>query len=157
MRGGALPVFIWSCLLALLLAGNWIWTGDGIQAAEFGLATVLIVASALALTLASRESIRRGPPERPERIRLQTVPDLCLGALLVPVGIAATLFGVAFGHFAIYFGVALLLLAWGRVAIELRAERRTRERMQASPLADPERIERPQPAPRTEAERIGER
>jgi hypothetical protein len=72
---------------------------------------------------------------------LQTVPDLCLGALLVPVGIAATLFGVAFGHFSIYFGIALLLLACGRLANELRLERRTRKQLQALPLADPDRPE----------------
>ena len=38
MRGGALPLLGWGCLLVVLMAINWIWTDDTIQVATFGFA-----------------------------------------------------------------------------------------------------------------------
>ncbi len=42
------------------------------------------------------------------------------------------LFGFAFGHFPIYFGAGLLIAALGRLALEMRAERRARRRFEGS-------------------------
>jgi hypothetical protein len=128
-----------AALLALLFAGNWVWAGDAIQVGEFAFALLLVAACALALTLADRSAIRPGPPAAPARLRLSTVPDLCVGALLVPVGVAASLFGLAFGHFALYFGVAVLVLACARLANEVRLQRKTRRRLEESQLTARER------------------
>lgn len=137
MRGGALPILAWAGLLALLGAGNWVWTGDTIEVAEFGFAVLLILLSGVALVAAHRGAIRRGPPPAAARPRLLTLPELSLGSALAPFAIASILFGLAFGHFLIYFGAALFVLALGRVSVELRAERRTRRRLEALSLADP--------------------
>ena len=42
MRGGAIPVLAWGTLLAVLLAINWIWTGDAIQVGSFAFALLII-------------------------------------------------------------------------------------------------------------------
>jgi hypothetical protein len=141
MRGGALPVLAWAAILTLLLAGNWIWTGDAIEVGEFGLAVLIILLSALALTGASRTALRRGPPVRPSEGSFEAVPEISAGAALAPFAIASILFGLAFGHFLIYFGCLLLVLALARLGVELRASRRSRERLEALPLPGERREE----------------
>jgi membrane protein implicated in regulation of membrane protease activity len=139
MRGGAIPLLAWSALLALLLAGNWVWTGDAIQVAEFGFAVLAIALAGLTAILASRrrdhEAIRPGPPEPPAPDEVEVVPDLSVGAALAALAVAAILFGLAFGHFLVYFGAGLLALALGRLAVERRAQARTRERARPRPGA----------------------
>jgi hypothetical protein len=144
MRGGALPVLAWALLLGLLFTGNWIWTGDAIEVGEFGLALLIILMSALALTAANRSALRRGAPPPPPEGHFESVPEVSLAAALAPFAIASVLFGLAFGHFLIYFGAALFVLALGRLGVELRASRRTRERLEARPLPPEVRREEPQ-------------
>jgi hypothetical protein len=134
MRGGALPLLAWATLLGLLLAGNWVWTGDAIEVGEFGLAVLIILLGAFALTGASRSALRRGAPPPPPEGHFEAVPEISLAAALAPFGIASVLFGLAFGHFLIYFGCALFVLALARLAVELRASRRTRRRLETLPL-----------------------
>lgn len=127
MRGGAIPVLAWAGILALLFAGNWVWTGDPIQVAELGFAVLAIALSGVALVAARGEAIRRGAPRRlgaPE-----SLPDLSLGAAGVGVAVACIAFGLAFGHFLVYFGCGLLLASLGRVAVELRAARLSARRV----------------------------
>ncbi len=129
MRGGALPVLAWACIIGLLFAGLWIWTGDPVEVGAYGFAVLLIALCGLALTLADREAIRRGPPPAPAPDggdRPQKIPDLSLGAVGAALGLACAVFGLAFGHFMVYFGCGLLALSLGRLALELRAERDTR-------------------------------
>ena len=45
MRGGAIPLLAWGAGLAVLMAINAIWTGDGTQIAEFGFAVLVVLAS----------------------------------------------------------------------------------------------------------------
>ncbi len=126
MRGGAIAVLAWAGLLALLGLLNLVWTGSAIQAASFGLAVSAIAGLGLALTLAARDAIRRGPPgprEDPE-----AVPGSSLAAMLAALGFGAFVFGFAFGRFPVYFGIALMVAAAGRLVLELRAQRRWRER-----------------------------
>jgi uncharacterized membrane protein HdeD (DUF308 family) len=127
MRGGALPLLVWGCLLGALMATNAIWTGDAIQTGTFGFAMLVIVASVVALALSSRRrALRRGAPEPDEHP--DAVPDISFGAALAAVGFAASIFGLAFGHFFIYFGAGLIVLGLARVGVELRSQRRTLER-----------------------------
>lgn len=136
MRGGAIPLLAWSALLAILLAGNWAWTGDALQVGEFGFAVLVIALAAGLATLASRGgALRRGPPEPPAPDEPEVVPDLSFGATLAALAVAAVVFGLAFGHFLVYFGAGLLVLALGRLAVEHRAQKRTRERFPARPSA----------------------
>jgi hypothetical protein len=126
MRGGALPVIVWGCLLGALMATNAIWTGDTIQIGDYAYAMLTIVTIVLALALTSRRrALRRGAPERDERP--EAVPDISFGAALAAVGFAALIFGLAFGHFFIYFGAGLMVLGLARVGAELRSQRRTVE------------------------------
>ncbi len=132
MRGGALPVLVWGCLLGALMATNAIWTGDTIQIATFAFAMLVIIASIVALALSSRDrALRRGAPGRDERP--DAVPDISFGAALAAIGFGALIFGLAFGHFFIYFGAGLMVMGAGRVGVELRSQRRTLERYRTHP------------------------
>jgi ribose/xylose/arabinose/galactoside ABC-type transport system permease subunit len=112
-------------LLVVLLAINWIWTGDAIQVGSFAFAAAAIFAVALALIVsARRDALRRGPPQ-PTRDP-ETVPAASLGAVLVAVAVASIVFGLAFGHFLVYFGAGLLVVSLGMVLREWLAERRQR-------------------------------
>jgi hypothetical protein len=120
----------WGTLLIVLLAINWIWTGDAIQVGTFAYAALAVYTGGLLLSLARREALRRGPP--PPAPELDPEPDASLAAVLIGLSIACVLFGVVWSKFFIYFGAGLLVLSLGRLAIELRAERETRERARRS-------------------------
>jgi len=141
MRGGAIPVLAWACILGVLFAGNWVWTGDRTQVAAFGFAVALVVLCGVSLALANRSALRRGAPPPPPPGQTQEMPELSYGALGAAIGLAAIVFGLAFGHFLIYFGAGLFVLSIGRVAIELRSARASdrRRRRPAERPADGER------------------
>ncbi len=140
MRGGALPLLVWGCLLGALMATNAVWTGDTIQIGTFAFAMLVIITSVVALAVSShRRAIRRGAPEcdgRPD-----AVPDISFGAALAAVGFGALIFGLAFGHFFIYFGAGLMVIGVARVGVELRSQRRTLERYRTPPQP-PEEVRR---------------
>jgi hypothetical protein len=117
VSSGARAPLAWATLLAVLGTINAIWTGDGIQIALFGFAVGAILGLAAGLVVVPAR------PTGPE-----TVPTVSLAAVVVALGIASIVFGVAFGHFPIYFGAGLVVAGLGRVAVELRAQRRTAER-----------------------------
>jgi multisubunit Na+/H+ antiporter MnhC subunit len=126
MRGGALAPFAWALLLVLLGAINWIWTGDAIQVGTFGFAALAILSLAAGLVRAAPEARQRGAPE--PQGEPEPIPQMSLGAVIAGLAVAAIVLGLAFGHFAIYFGAGLLLVALGRLSVELTAQRRTRDR-----------------------------
>jgi hypothetical protein len=124
MRGGALPVIAWGCLLAALMATNAIWTGDDIQIATFAFAMLVILSIVTLLAISSRRrALRRGAPERDRGV--EGVPEISFGTALAGLGLGGLVFGLAFGHFFIYFGAGLIVIGLARVAVELRAERRS--------------------------------
>lgn len=124
MRGGAIPLLAWGSLLVVLLAINWIWTGDAIQIASFAFAALAVYAGAGLLALTGRDALRRGPP--PVSSEPETVPETSLAAVLVGLSIACILFGIVWAGFLIYFGAGVLVLSLGRLALELRAQRKSR-------------------------------
>jgi len=128
VRGGAIPLLVWGALLAVMLAINWIWTGDALQVGEFGFAVIVIYGSALLLALARRDSIRRGAPE--PRSEPHALPEASLAPVLVALSVAAILFGLVWANFLVYFGAGTLALSLGRLALELRAERDSRRRIE---------------------------
>ena len=65
MRGGAIPLLAWGSLLVVLLAINWIWTGDAIQIGSFAFAALAVYAGAGLLALTGRSALRRGIPSSP--------------------------------------------------------------------------------------------
>ncbi len=132
MRGGAIPLLAWGALLIVMAAINWIWTGDAIQAGTFAFAAGVVLAAAGLLALRSRAAaVRRGPPE--PSAAPEPVPNASLGAALAGLSVAAILFGFAFGRFPIYFGAGMLVVSLGRIAIEIRAQRRSRARALREP------------------------
>jgi hypothetical protein len=112
----------WGVLLLILFIGNTIWNGrlvDSLVSAFAALAIFLF--GAVMILLAGGRAVRRGPPEpSPDPA---PVAAASVGAAVTGVAIACILFGFVFGSFLIYFGAGLLVLALGRVVIELRAER----------------------------------
>lgn len=155
MRGGALPILAWGCLLGTLMALNAIWTGDSIEIADFAFAILVVLATVLALTLASRRrALRRGPPERVSAP--DAAPDISFGAALAAIGFGALIFGLAFGHFFIYFGAGVIAVGLGRVGVELRSQRRTLARYATlrPPQPQPQPRSQPQPGDRARSERL---
>ncbi|HEY6396184.1 MAG TPA: hypothetical protein VIX82_01900 [Solirubrobacteraceae bacterium] len=128
MRGGAIPLLAWGTVLLVLYTGNWIWEGRPIQVAQTVFAILVIYGGAAVLWLLHREALRRGPP--PVQSGLETVPEASTGAVLAALGVASILFGLVWAQFFVYFGAGVLLAGLGRLALELRAQRRTRERVQ---------------------------
>ncbi|HEY2439507.1 MAG TPA: hypothetical protein VGI07_04700 [Solirubrobacteraceae bacterium] len=127
MRGGAIPLLIWALLLSVLFAINLIWTGKALDAAMAGFAVTATVGTALALvTGRPRDALRRGPPQPSAEPR--AIPTASYGAVLLAVGVAATLFGFAFGHFFVYFGAGLVIVSLGIIAREECAQRRALRR-----------------------------
>lgn len=127
MRGGAIPLLAWGAVLAVLMAINWIWTGDAIQVASFGFAVAVVWGCALALFVAGRRrALERGAPTAPDEP--EAVPTASLGAVLAGVAVGSIMFGLAFGRFLIYFGAGLLIVSLAVVLQELSAQRRQRER-----------------------------
>ena len=127
MRGGAIPLLVWGTVLAVLLGLNWVWTGDLIQVASFAFAVASVVGWVLALVLLRPgEALRRGPPARSGEP--QAVPSASYGSVLLAVGAASIVFGFAFGHFPVYFGAGVMVVAAGVVARERFAERQARRR-----------------------------
>lgn len=127
MRGGAIPNFLWGTGLLALLAANAIWTKDPIQIYMNTFAVVVTFGVALALTWRSRSAVRRGPPTLENQ--LEPAPSTSLAAALLGIAIGAMLFGVAFGKFLVLMGAGLWVLAFGRLVVEVRAQRRFVRRM----------------------------
>ncbi len=122
MRGGALPLFAWGTLLVVLLALNWIWTGDAIQVGTFAYAALSVLGAGGLLVAASRQALKRGPPE--PRSEPEGIPAGSLGTVAAALSVAAMIFGLAFGRFLVFFGAAMLALSLARITLELRSERR---------------------------------
>lgn len=142
MRGGAIPILVWAGLLAVLMAGNWVWTGDAIQVAAFGFSVLVIALAGVLLVARRRTAIRRGPPD-PRPARVQTAPDISFAAVLAAIAVASILFGLTWAYFLVYFGGGLLLLSLGRLFLEVQSERESRERHEtrasaSTPASTPE-------------------
>jgi hypothetical protein len=122
MRGGAIPILVWGCLLAILTIGNAIWQGRWLPASQFALATLIIFAFAVAVVvLSGRHALRKGPPvARPDP---EALPEASAGAVAAALSLALLLFGFVFGSSLIYLGAGFLALSLGRLAIELRSQR----------------------------------
>jgi hypothetical protein len=127
MRGGAIPVFLWGTGLLVLFAINAIWTRDKIQMEMFGFAVLVVYVAAAAFWRLNREAAHKGAP-RP-RDKLEAAPSTSLAAMLVGIAIGAMLVGSVFGKFLVYMGGGLWVLAFGRLLIEVRAQRRFLRRM----------------------------
>lgn len=123
MRGGAIPVFLWSLLLLALLVINWVWTADRIQILMFAFAVIVLWAAVIGLWLSHRQAIRRGPPSL--RTGPEAVPATSLAAFGVGASIGAMLFGVVFGKFLVFIGGGVLVLSAGRLLVEVRAQRKS--------------------------------
>lgn len=125
MRGGAIPLLAWATLLVILMAANWIWTGDSVQVGSFALAAGLVYALAAWLVAWDRQALKTGPP--PPDDEPEAVSEASLAAVVVGLSIACIGFGLVWAGFLIYFGAGVLALALGRLVLELRAELAARD------------------------------
>jgi uncharacterized iron-regulated membrane protein len=125
MRGGAIPVLAWGTILLVLAIGNWLWDAKPVNAAAASAAVAIIYLFGVLLWVSRREAIRRGPPER--RAELDAVPQASLAAAGIGVSLGCILFGIAWARFLVDFGIGLLVVSLGRLVVEKRAERRSRD------------------------------
>jgi len=129
MRGGAIPILAWGTILLLLAIGNWVWNGRLVGGLAASGAVAIIYLFGLAVWLARREAIRRGPPE--PREDPETIPQTSLAAVGIGVSAGCALFGLAWAKFLLDFGIALFIVSVGRMALEFRAERASRRQVLA--------------------------
>jgi len=127
MRGGAIPLLAWGSLLLLLYVGNWIWEGRPVEVGVTLLAVGLVYGGAGLLWLRRREAVKRGPP--PPQTDPESLPGASLASVMAGLSIGMILFGLAWAKFLVLFGLATLIASLGRLAIELRAERSSRDRL----------------------------
>src|SRR5579875_1776601 len=113
MRGGALPFLVWGTILLILYALNWVWEGRAVQVGTTAYALIAIYGSALALWLARREAIRRGPP--PPRETPEALPQSSLSAVVAGLAVGATLFGIVWARFLVDAGIVVLVFALARL------------------------------------------
>jgi hypothetical protein len=124
MRGGAIPILAWGTILLVLAIGNWVWDAKPVNAGVASAAVAIVYLFGVALWLSRREAIRRGPPEaRPD---LDSVPQASVAAAGIGLSLGCILFGIAWAKFLVDFGIGVLVLAIGRLVLEIRAERRSR-------------------------------
>jgi hypothetical protein len=132
VRGGSLPGFAWGALLAVLLIGCWIWTGDALQVGEFAFAVGVTWGGAVAyMAIGGRESARPGEP--PARRISETIPTGSVSAALLGIAFASILYGFEFGRWLTYTGVGLLIAALGLLVREYRSERALRRQLSKAP------------------------
>jgi uncharacterized iron-regulated membrane protein len=124
MRGGAIPLLAWGTILLVLAIGNWVWDAKTVNGLAATGAVVIIYGFGVAMWVARREAIRRGPPEPREEV--EHVPQMSVAAMAMGLSAGCALFGLAWAKFLLYFGIAMFVLSLGRLVIELRAERATR-------------------------------
>jgi hypothetical protein len=124
MRGGAIPILAWGTILLVLAIGNWVWDAKPVNAGVASAAVAIVYLFGVALWLSRREAIRRGPPEA--RADLDSVPQASVAAAGIGLSLGCILFGIAWAKFLVDFGIGVLVLAIGRLVLEIRAERRSR-------------------------------
>ncbi|MGO9497137.1 MAG: hypothetical protein ACLQA5_10615 [Solirubrobacteraceae bacterium] len=125
MRGGAIPIFAWGTILLVLAVGNWVWNDRWANSGAASAAVLIIYLFGVAVWLARRkEALRRGPPEPSSEP--ESVPQASLAAAGIGVSAGCALFGLAWARFLLDLGIALFILALGRLILEVRAERASR-------------------------------
>ena len=124
MRGGAIPILAWGTILLVLAVGNWVWNGRAVGSGAASAAVLIIYGFGVAVWLARREAIRRGPPEA--RTEPESVPQASLAAVGIGVSAGCALFGLAWAKFLLDFGIALFVVSAARLVLEIRAERASR-------------------------------
>ena len=123
MRGGAIPILAWgTILLRAVPIGNWVWDDRTVERPGGhggGSHRLLLRSRAVGWRGASRsgaDRLSRGPsPSRSRRPAWPPWGSACRSG--------CALFGLAWAKFLLYFGIALIVISLGRLALELRAER----------------------------------
>jgi O-antigen ligase len=126
MRGGAIPILAWGTILLVLAVGNWVWNARAVSGLAATAAVVIIYGFGVAVWLARREALRRGPPE--PRDEPEAVPQASVGAVLIGLAAGCALFGLAWARFLLDFGIALFVFAVGRLVLEIRGQRASRRK-----------------------------
>ena len=127
MRGGAIPILAWGTILLVLAVGNWVWNGKPVGSGAATAAVLIIYCFGVAVWLARREAIRRGPPE--PRTENEVIPQASVAAMVIGLAAGCALFGLVWAKFLLYFGIAMFVVGVGRLIVERRAERVTRRQV----------------------------
>ena len=119
-------VLAWGSYLAILTVILWIWWGDWLSVLQLGSAALVTWLIAFAFVVTYRQG-RLGATPRAGRER-RVLADVSPGAALTGIALAGLLYGAEFGFFLVLISAGLLVLGLVQLGIELRAERRERER-----------------------------
>ena len=128
MRGGAIPLLIWSALIGALFVIHLLMTGaavgDPVDTGIYGFGIGVILVGVAAIVAERRETLHRGAPE-PDSDPA-AVPAASLGALLMALAFVACGFGLVFGSFLVFIAAGVFAGAVFVLTREVGDERRAR-------------------------------
>ena len=121
----AVPLAVYGVLIAITSAVLWVWTPYTLPPALLsgGALLFLVVAAIVAL---------RGRERTPELAEDRPVPDLSFATVGVALGIINVVVGLYLGLYLILIGAGILALGIGGLIREARAQRRSRETVDAT-------------------------
>jgi heme A synthase len=121
----AVPLAVYGVLIGITSAVLWVWTPYTLPPALLsgGALLFLVVAAIVAL---------RGRAKQPELAEDRPVPDLSFATVGIALGIINVVVGLYLGLYLILIGAAILALGVGGMIREARAQRRSRETVDAT-------------------------
>jgi hypothetical protein len=129
MRFSAVPLAVYALLIGITSAVLWVWTPYTLPPALLSGGAVLFAVVAIVVALSGRRMDARGTrPEAEDR----PVPDLSFATVGVALGIINVVVGLYLGLYLILIGAAILAFGLGGLIREARAQRRSRETVDAT-------------------------
>ena len=129
MRFSAVPIAVYALLIGITSAVLWVWTPYTLPPALLSGGAVLFAVVAIVAALRGRRMDARGTrPEGEDR----SVPDLSFATVGVALGIINVVVGLYLGLYLILIGAGILAFGLGGLIREGRAQRRSRETVDAT-------------------------
>jgi hypothetical protein len=129
MRFSAVPLAVYALLIGITSAVLWVWTPYTLPPALLSGGAVGFAVVAIVVALRGRRMDARGTrPEGEDR----PVPDLSFATVGVALGIINVVVGLYLGLYLILIGAGILALGLGGLIREARAQRRSRETVDAT-------------------------
>jgi hypothetical protein len=126
MRFSAVPLAVYALLIGITSAVLWVWTPYTLPPAMLSGGAVLFAVVAIVVALRGRRMDARGT--RPEG----EVPDLSFATVGIALGIINVVVGLYLGLYLILIGAGILAFGLGGLIREARAQRRSRETVDAT-------------------------
>jgi heme A synthase len=121
----AVPLAVYGVLIGITSAVLWVWT-------PYTLPPALLSGGALLFLVVAAVVAVRGRANKPELAEDRPVPDLSFATVGVALGIINVVVGLYLGLYLILIGAAILAFGLGGLIREARAQRRSRETVDAT-------------------------